>query len=380
MSVLSVLFPRNLSKYQLLRGLGMLQSKKYLLLSFFACAFQLFALEIEFEALAYCPHSRLSSCSEKQKIFIGQRGRFSTCTAVAWHPDNERLISADLLDSSMQIFRYERDFHSLTPLHFIPSNSGVKLSKPEHLSFSPDGTLLAVANGIKGNLNIYAISQDESMILSAPIAVLKEEYDQVKIHSVRFSKDGKFLAYVTCDAQAKVCIFRVVREGEVISFLPCQTFSNWLDPLKPKGIDFSWDGRFIAICYSSRAGRQPNSNYRAVAETYAFDQTTGRMDFEPISHIEIGLSASEDILFHRYAPYAFISNQGNDTITVHEFDERAGILRNEVHTCIGNPSAQLSFPHGISLSADGQYLAASNYGDDKVTIYKVSFTKEEERR
>ena len=44
----------------------------------------------------------------------------------------------------------------------------------------------------------------------------------------------------------------------------------------------------------------------------------------------------------------------------------------ESRILLQNPEAQLSFPHGLSISPDGKYLAVTNYGDDTVKIYALS--------
>jgi 6-phosphogluconolactonase (cycloisomerase 2 family) len=325
------------------------------------------ALELTFVASCPCTHSPLGTLGEDQLLFIGQRSRFSTCTGVAWFPGQPYLISAGLIHHTLQTFHYDSTSAALIPLEFFPLAFGTQILKPENLSFSPDGTLLAVANGAKGNVTIYSVHSHT--IDPIPIAVLQEP-PKTKIHCVRFSPSGEVLACITFDDQPKISLFHVVREGITLSFSLFQTWPDLLDPLKPKGISFSPDGRFIAICYSRRAVAYPNQNTRGAVEIYAF--SSKGMDPVFLSRTETGLCVPEDIVFDPQEPYFFVSNQGNDTITVYAFDPQSGVIDEDPHFCLKNPEAQLSFPHGISISQDGGYLASSNYGDDKVTIYKIN--------
>ena len=344
----------------------MLQYLKFLLL------FPLFgaALELTFVASIHCPHSPLPHLEDTNLLYIGQRPRFSTCTAVAWFPDQHHLMSANLIANTMQIVDYNEEEGSLSARQFFSPLLGTQLAKPEHLCFSPDGTLLAVANGGGGKITFYAVSKESSTIDPNPIAVLKES-GKAKFHSVRFSPNGRYLACLTFDNEAKISIYKIVQEEKGLSFIRSQSFANPYSFIKPKGIDFSPDQRFIAICYSRRALWNPNENLQGVAEIYSFDAAVGRMNPSPISRIEANLSVPEDIIFDPLDPYLFISNQGNDTITVHEFNPESGMFQEPLHTCLKNPGAQLSFPHGIAISRNGTFLASSNYGDDKITVYKI---------
>ncbi|MBS0628289.1 MAG: hypothetical protein JSS09_08770 [Verrucomicrobia bacterium] len=150
-----------------------------------------------------------------------------------------------------------------------------------------------------------------------------------------------------------------------------QTAQNALEPMAPKGLDFSSDGSYVAICYGNRASSCMSEASGALI-VYKFDKEKGEMDPNPISQIGIsdGLFVPEDLCFYPDDSCILVSNQGNDTITLHDFDYKTGEIKN---SCLGlkNPEACLSFPHGLSISPDGKYLAVSNYGDNKITIYEV---------
>ncbi|HEX2582618.1 MAG TPA: beta-propeller fold lactonase family protein, partial [Chlamydiales bacterium] len=278
------------------------------------------------------------------------------------------LISANLIEGILHIFRFCSHPPSLQPVEFISPSLGTGVVKPEHLCFSPDGEWLAVANGTGGKVNFFAV--EENSVRTKPVAVLQEA-QETKFHSVRFSLDGKHFACATFDNSAKISLFRIQREGKNLSLIPTQVIPNSFGQLKPKGIAFSPDQRFVAICYSKRASWTPNHNLQGVVELYRFNADEGVIAPSPLSRIEAGLCVPEDILFDPLQPCLYIANQGNDTITMHPFDLETGFFCGPTQICLKNPEAELSFPHGISISDDGSYLASSNYGDDKITIYRI---------
>ena len=66
-------------------------------------------------------------------------------------------------------------------------------------------------------------------------------------------------------------------------------------------------------------------------------------------------------------PYRILgANQGADTVTALDFDPARGRLG-----LAGTFAAGLSFPHGIDASADGRFVAITNYGDDTLRIARV---------
>ncbi len=61
-----------------------------------------------------------------------------------------------------------------------------------------------------------------------------------------------------------------------------------------------------------------------------------------------------------------MADQVFDAVTAFEFD-----AENRTLTYAGIFAAGLSFPHGMDVSADGQFVAITTYGDDCVHITQV---------
>jgi hypothetical protein len=69
------------------------------------------------------------------------------------------------------------------------------LGHPDGLAFSPDGSLLAVANHGADEVTVYARGEGRALYGPEPVAVLGGEPSRHRFpHSVAFSRCGRFLA------------------------------------------------------------------------------------------------------------------------------------------------------------------------------------------
>jgi hypothetical protein len=143
-------------------------------------------------------------------------------------------------------------------------------------------------------------------------------------------------------------------------------------PLKPKSVGFSGDGSLIAICYGPNAAESHQNN--GALAVHAFDNETGTISTLPLCE-RCGtpeLLYPDDVAFFHddLSTVIVVPSQAIDRVVFYSFDK----MTNEIDPqsfAFANPEAQLSFPHGIALSSDDNYLAVSNYGDDKVTVYSL---------
>ena len=144
-------------------------------------------------------------------------------------------------------------------------------------------------------------------------------------------------------------------------------------PLKPKSIDFSSDGSLMVICYGPNAGTLSANSYGAIA-IYAFDNNTGTIDTRPLCELtnKTELSVPDGVTFTNdiMSSNIIIPSQSDDTVMFYSFNKKSNQIDPNFFK-LKNPEAQLSFPHGLSITSDNQYLAVSNYGSDTVTVYSL---------
>lgn len=299
--------------------------------------------------------------------YVGNRVRLSTCTGVIWVGDN-KLISTGAHNHSLDTYQFDPTISLL----FAYKNENLDafqktpLGQLENLAVTKDGSLAAVTNNGSAAVQLYKVSNDE---LAHAAEIPKAGW---WVHGVRFSRSMKYLAYTMFGFPGEILLFRMIRNDEAITIHPSQKME--IDPSlhHPKGIDFSPDDRFIAVCSAINNSTSPNRLSGALA-IYPFDRINGKIDPTPVSVIGISdlLCIPEDLCFTQDGSSILVTNHGNDTVTVHAFDPMTGQI-GESRVLLQNPEAQLSFPHGLSISPDGKYLAVTNYGDDTVKIYMFS--------
>lgn len=335
------------------------------------CSTQLLALAFKQQpvALFYAPNSLIGQISPDFMQYVGHRARLSTCTGVAWLLAGQgyTIVSANLLEGSLLLCYFDPRQNRCTLLAKY-DKTVTQLNWPENLSISPDGQLLAISDSYCGTIAFYQRCPD-GLIIPHPIALLHPGMGDIGLHGIRFSPDGHYLGYVTYDGLGKVRLFRIEKNEQSIALQAVCSIENSFVGLAPKGLDFSQDGRYVAITYSAKAAGGCVETSGKVA-IFAFDACHGFITSEPISQIgiECGLNIPEDVLFCSEDRFVLVSNQGGDTISLHGFDPQSGRLSPQATMALDAASG-LNFPHGFAISPDGKFLAVSNYGDDKIAIY-----------
>lgn len=331
------------------------------------------AIEISKEPVAVCynPNSILNGGYDHYAQQVGSRTRLSTCTGVAWFSGGQQLISANLLESSFQIYAFNSSTEQLTPVKSWKQTRITQLGWPENLCISKDEKWLAVTNSYTGKVNLYRVNKHTGV---NPAVVGTVFAGDTGLHGVRFSSHGDFLSYVTYDNPPKIRVFRIDQSGQNPRLDLTYTYSFQFDEMAAKGIAFSPDDHYVAICFAKRATSQVAARSGRIV-IYRFDRWEGTLDPIPVSEIgvEEGLNVPEDIAFYPDGSCILASNQGGDSVSLHIFDSQTGMI-GPSSVALQSPEAELNFPHGIAISPDGKYLAVSNYGDDKITIYKITNT------
>lgn len=294
--------------------------------------------------------------STAKPLYIGRRSRFGTCTDVRWSPDGRYVASIGLLDETLWLHRF--DGNRLEPLRNFTSRDILTCRKPEKIVFSPDGKWLVfpAANSI----SFFEFDPD-SLSIDFRFS-LKEK---MIVHDAAFSFDGSYFAYVTIGKPGNIELFRKSGDG----WIRIQSISNPMLPMKPKGILFSADNRFVAIGFSMNAGIF-DGELKSCLAVYPFDPILEKIEIQPISK-EKWSGALEAIAFTPDQTALFSTDQAFDRVLSHSFNRETGKV-GKPQTILKNPQARLSFPHGLGFSPDGKYLAVSNYGEDKITVYELN--------
>src|SRR2546427_8735586 len=111
------------------------------------CFFELCAGTIKNKPLCsiYTPDSILYKKGNYQPLGVGDRMRYATCTGVAWF-HGDYLATLNLYGEKIITYRFDEGKKEFIFLQEINNGHGAQLHRPENMTISPDGTLLAIAN------------------------------------------------------------------------------------------------------------------------------------------------------------------------------------------------------------------------------------------
>ena len=293
--------------------------------------------------------------------------RYATCGGAVWL-DDDCIATVSLLTDTVQVYRWNRDRYRLRRIQHFPFHDD--LDRPENLDFSPSLKVVAISNYGANRLSLFKIAEETGKLDAHPFLTLSIKHD-LNTHGIGFSPSGRFLCYTTIGKPGVTGVFKLDKdEGGRITGTEVDVLHNALWPQVPKGVAVSPCEQFIAICFGPNAGAVLEDVKGTVA-IYRFHQD-GKIDRDPISakSEELGLQCAEDIKFARDGSFISITDQVNNEVLFVPFDPPTGQLSDQISR-LSNPTAELDFPHGVSFSPNGKYMATTNYGSDNVLIYAL---------
>lgn len=298
----------------------------------------------------------------KTILYAGERGRFSSSSGVVWMPGDHYLISIHLFSGLISIYEFDETTKSLSPIQCLGEKEGFFLDHPENLDISPDGKWVAISEG-SGLLNFFKFDANSGTLYPGHFILRHKRNDWV--HGIAYSNDGNFLGTTSIGPNPKICIYK----QKANKFTIHQVLKTKIRPLEPKSVAFSPDNRFLAACYCQVIGTNVCKDPQATLEIYRFDPNSQLFDPDPISTFTKVPGNMETVKFSPDGTYLVTTDQALDEVFVHNFDPSSGQLLSS-QVLLQNPEAELNFPHGLAFSNNGKYLAVTNYGDDRITIYE----------
>jgi hypothetical protein len=299
----------------------------------------------------------------------GEQGRFSTCGGVAWfHEDYVAIINFG--GNNITTYKIDKKNNTAEQIQILSNKDGIDLDCAENITFSKNGLFLAISSLSQmrfqsPRITFYTIDPITHLIDPLPIHTIYHN-GTWGCHGVRFSPISDFFAFTTIDQAGSVSFYRTNLQHKKIILEYSFTFKVKHQTLRPKAISFTLDEKFVAIQYAPTFGNPG----KTVVEIYTFDKNNFQLGSEPTCSRNFDTVVAEDVIFIQNNTFIALSDQIGHKIISCSFDKETGEL-GEPFILLKNPEAKISFPHGIGLSKDEKYLAVSNYGDDKLTIYAL---------
>jgi hypothetical protein len=327
--------------------------------------------------LTVLSHVTEGSILQKQNVgdfvpfAVAGRMRRATCSGVAWFR-GYHLAVVNLYGGHVRVYRFHPGESAESParlelLHEV--DHGIEF--PEDVAVSPDGTLLAIGHALSKQCGVTLFAIDPESLAPTKRESVRAGDGLLAFHGVNFSPDSRHLVMCEITNPGYVEVVRVTSPSRERTCL----VPNPLAPLKPKSTAISHDGRFAAIAM----GLNGTPNRGALpcggrVRVHRYDAANGIISAEPIAEFkppDLALAALDLCTFAPTAagePYRIlVVDQGTDSVFSFDFDpadltiERSGVFAD-----------RLSFPHAVDVSADGRFVAFSNYGDDSVRIDRLS--------
>jgi hypothetical protein len=240
------------------------------------------------------------------------------------------------------------------------------LSYPEDVAVAPNGRMLAVTHSETNAFGVTLHAVDPvSLAPKAPGKLLRRGRS---FHGVNFSPDSRHVAFTEIGPAGYVEVMRV---GSFLKRRTC-LLENRHSPLKPKSVAFSHDGRFAVIGLSMNASEQAGG---AMLSVHRFDAPRRYPNPSRSPNREMSASARGP----RKCGFPSLPGQ------IRSPGDKPGSRWWQPSNFVCRFSPRLSgvfqdglpFPHGVDVSADGNFVAVTNF---TVTIRCGSFARTDLQR
>ena len=261
---------------------------------------------------------------------------------------------------SVSAFRFDAASGALT---FINEVSSVG-EDPCHVSLSPDGQSLFVANYSGGSLSALAVQADGS--LAGPVETLthvghgpnSERQKSAHVHMVLPSPDHQFL-FATDLGEDRVYAYRCEPGSQAFPLHPARPPFTVVTPeAGPRHLAFGPDGRFaylieemgeaVVVFRRNEARLEPIQTVRVAEKEWPGDTGAAALHFSPDGK------------------FLYASNRANaNELVIYSVDGQAGTL-----TPVGHQNSLGTKPRDFCIDPTGKFLLVANQDSDNLVIFK----------
>ena len=299
---------------------------------------------------------------------VGGRKRLATCSGVHWI-DDHHLVTVNLYGQNLRIYRLDESkkdegkkyelkllFHKIDEIIY-----------PDAVAVSPDGKWIAVTHSLLDEKGVTVHPMNSSFEVLNMVTSLTAP---VTCHGVHFSPDSRYLAFTTLEYPGSVEVYSVNNPGHRVCFIP-----NDHAHLRPKDVCFTSDAKYVAIIYSEIVGieyQEHTITDRRLA-IHKYDASKGIIEENSIAVLH-----DNNFLVNSFELSSFrpgVSSEGYQLFVTNQFADKVVQINFNPSTDSINITdsygGKLSFPHGMDISPDGEWIAVSNFGDDHVRIFEL---------
>lgn len=233
---------------------------------------------------------------------------------------------------------------------------------PCHVSLSPDGKTLAVANYGGGSVASYRVATDGA--LSEPVTVIQHAGSSVHptrqkgphAHSINFSPDGRF-AYAADLGTDRIYRYAVDAATGALT----AAGETVIAPASgPRHFAFRPDGAFAYLI----------NEMTLMMTAFRVDKASGELtELQSLSTLPPGtekVGSTAEVVVHPTGRFVYGSNRGHDSIVAYAINEGSGELN-----YLANEPIRGKVPRNFAVSPSGKWLLAAGQQSRAVTVFAI---------
>jgi 6-phosphogluconolactonase len=297
----------------------------------------------------------------------GKTGALSSLTELAVTPNpsylalsaNQQSVFAvnETGNGGVSVFNWQTDKSAL----MLVSQLTELGENPCHISLSPDGTMLAIANYSSGDIGLFKIEGANSAEIKLREFARHQSQGQgpharqeaAHMHWVNWSPDGKFIYSVDLGLD-EVKVYEL--EGETL--LPAKVAIKLQAGDGPRHMVFSLNHELAYITNEL-------SNDVVVLKQ---DSTTGLLtEIQRLSTLPAEFAGKSQTAAIKLSPkqdFLYVSNRGLNSIAVYAVDAQGKLSYLQDQSTGGN------WPRDFVISNDGEFLLVTNQLSNDITVLK----------
>jgi len=282
------------------------------------------------------------------------------------HPDGHHLYTVNTLglnvpgDGKVSAYSIDGKTGHLTLINSQPSGG----PNPAHINFDRTGHFLFVANYNGGSVVVFPILPDGSLGARTAFdqhtgkSVTPDRAQQAYAHSMFADPTNHFVLNPDLGLD-RIYVYKFDdKTGQLTPNDPAYFTDH--PASGPRHLAFSPDGKFVYAAHE----------IANVVGVYRWDSTKGTLtELQSISTLPPdfkGTSTAAEIQVHSNGKFLYVSNRGQNGMTVFSVDAATGLL-----TYLQNISTQGKTPRNFTLDPTGHWLLASNQESNSAIMYSV---------
>lgn len=228
---------------------------------------------------------------------------------------------------------------------------------PCHVSLSPSGDKLAVANYSGGNASIYNVAADGKL---QPSAFMDHtQIDTTKTahaHMAKWVNDDIYIADLGLDAL-------LAYKDEAAEMAKPKAVLKLPEGAGPRHFTTTENGRFLYVINELNSTLTVFEKNADGIYSDIQNESTLAADFK-------GKSFCADLHISQDGKFLYGSNRGENTIVIFSIDQQTGRL-----SLVGRESVKGDWPRNFTLDPTGKFLLVANQNSNNITVFKRDIEK-----